>query len=240
VVKAAIYMRVSTGAQNSENQRASCVALCRQNGWDPVIIDETASGARVRRPGWDEVMRLAIGREVAGVVVWAIDRIGRSLQEVFDCINAIDQSGVRLLSVKEPWIDAGAHPGGVADLMRRLQIMIFAWAADFERLRLLERSREGTDRARREGRFGGRPRSALVGDGLALAVDLHRKGLSTVKIQRALFERGYFRPTKLVGKDGKPLRPQPLPRSTIHYAIKRLTTFDGLIPERPRKVASSA
>jgi putative DNA-invertase from lambdoid prophage Rac len=223
-VKAVVYLRVSTHRQDVASQRDGAMELCHRNGWEPVLIEETMSGARVRRPGWDRVMAMAIGREIEAVVVSALDRIGRSMIEVFNCVEALDKSGVRLLSVKEPWVDFASAPGGVGDLMRKLMLAIMSWAAELERERLLARSQDGTDQARKEGRIGGRPRKALVGEGLALAVRLHQAGQSVGQIQKALFERGYHRPLK----EGSRAKPKPLARSTIHSAVNRLTLFDGL------------
>jgi DNA invertase Pin-like site-specific DNA recombinase len=234
-VKAVVYMRVSTASQDTENQRASCLELCRRHGFDdPIVIEETASGARLGRAGWDQVMALALGGEIGAVVVWALDRIGRSLQEVFKMVEALDKARVRLLSVREPWLDLGdAAAGAARDPMRTLLVMVFAWAAEFERERILQRSREGREVARREGRVGGRPRTAMVGEPLALAVKMHAAGLSAVKIQRALFERGVYRSTP-AGFRGKP---KPVPLSTIHSAVTRVTTFEGVTPERPKKAS---
>lgn len=222
-------MRVSTTEQHVENQRDACLQLCTRHGWEPIVIDETVSGALRRRPGWDSVLSLALGGEIVAVVVSALDRIGRSMNEVFLTIDAIDRAGIRVLSVKEPWLDVG---GGGDPLMRKLMLAVFSWAAEFERERLLERSRDGTDQARKEGRLGGRPRSALVGDDLAYAVKMHQAGLSDTAIKKALFERGVHRP-RCDCKNCKPGGigvPKPLPRSSIYTAITRLTVFDGLSP----------
>jgi len=244
-VKAAVYMRVSTASQDTVNQRAACLEICARNGWEAIIIDETASGKHLRRAGWDRVLALAISREIGAVVVWAIDRIGRSMQEVFASVKSLDDAGIRLLSVREPWTDVGSMPGG-ADLMRNLLLAIFAWAAEFERFRNIERSKAGTDQARMAGRIGGRPRNALVGDGLAVAVALKNAGWSTVKIQRELFARGFHKPTcDCVGcrpdladlNKGRGGKPTPLPRSTIHYAVARVTTFDNMAPGQQAEVA---
>jgi DNA invertase Pin-like site-specific DNA recombinase len=228
VKTAAIYMRVSTRDQHAENQLQTCLKLCTDNGWAPFVVEETGSGAKVLT-GWTTVMGMAQRREIAAVIVWALDRVGRSLWSITESVHDLDEAGVRLLSVQEPWLDVGANPATGGPNTRDMLIHTFAWVAAFERHRLIERTKTGLDVARKKGRVGGRPRTSLVGDNLAFAIEQQRLGRTYAEISELLFARGVYQKGKAAGASKKPL---PLPRTTIMSAIRRIKEFDGVEPDR--------
>jgi putative DNA-invertase from lambdoid prophage Rac len=148
---AAVYLRVSTESQTVENQRAPLVAACAARGLTPRFYEETESAAK-RRPVFDSMMAAAHRGDVGAVVVAALDRLGRSLAGVLDTITKLDAAGVRVVSLRESWLDtSGPH--------RSLLVAIFAWVAETERGVLIERTRAGIARARRQGKHIGRPRA---------------------------------------------------------------------------------
>lgn len=167
-MKAAAYCRVSTDRQETANQRPALEALARQRGWDLEWVDETASGAKAR-PALDALCDRARRGEFAAVVVWALDRLGRTMPEVVDRVRALDAAGVAVVSHQEPWLDTSGPT-------RPLLLSIFAWVAEQERTRLRERINAGLARARREGKRIGRPRASPLA--LAAAARLHCDGLS--------------------------------------------------------------
>jgi DNA invertase Pin-like site-specific DNA recombinase len=232
VKTAAIYMRVSTRDQHAENQLQTCLKLCADNGWAPFVVEETGSGAKVLT-GWVSVMGMAQRREIAAVIVWSLDRIGRSLWGITEAVQDLDAAGVRLLSVQEPWLDVGAAPAPGGPNTRDMLIFMFAWVAAFERHRLIERTKTGLDVARKKGRVGGRPRTSLVGDNLAFAIDQQRAGKTYAEISQLLYAKGVYQKGKAGA--GKNL---PLPRTTIMSAIRRIKEFDGVEPERDEDEAS--
>jgi putative DNA-invertase from lambdoid prophage Rac len=167
-VNAAAYCRVSTDRQDTTNQRPALEALARQRGWGLTWFEETASGAKAR-PVLDDLTARARRGEYAVLVVWAIDRLGRSTWEVCDRVRALDAAGVAVVSHQEPWLDTSGPT-------RTLLLAVMSWVAEQERARLRERVHAGLNRARRQGKRLGRPRASPLA--LAAAAALHEGGLS--------------------------------------------------------------
>ncbi|MFH0902309.1 MAG: recombinase family protein [Pseudomonadota bacterium] len=173
--RAAAYVRVSTVRQDSENQVPSLLRLCEARGWsDPAVFSETESGAKTR-PVLDEVCHRATRGEFRVIIVWALDRLGRNMHEVINRVRSLDAAGVRLVSFSEGWLDTS---GPARDLL----LAIFGWLAQWERNRLIERTRAGLARARARGRVLGRPRTADPDE----VARLRGRGLSWRQIARQL------------------------------------------------------
>lgn len=137
------YMRVSTGEQNLDLQRD---ALDRA-GCDRVF-DDICSGRATERSGLDKALDIA--RDGDTLVVWKLDRIGRSLPHVVGLVGDLQKRGVGL-RVLTGDIDTTTVAG-------RLVFGIFATLAEFERDLIHERTMAGLAAARARGRSGGRPR----------------------------------------------------------------------------------
>lgn len=148
-MKAAVYLRVSTGKQDEANQEPDCARLCAARGWEPVYYRETESGAK-RRPMWSAVVEAARRGEVGAVVFWALDRTGRNRVQVAHDIGELCRWNVAVTSVQDAWLDQ--PPGPLRDLL----VQIMAWVAEGERRRLIERTKAGLAKARALGRIGGR------------------------------------------------------------------------------------
>lgn len=163
-MKAALYLRVSTSAQDERNQEPECRRLAVARGWEPVTFTEQESGARPDRTGWGLVLELARRGEIGAVVVWSLDRLGRRMFDVVRDVEELGRLNVAVVSVKEPWLDTGGPTRG-------LLLSIFAWVAQHEHERLRERTRLGLARAREQGKRIGRP-SQLTPEALARAREL--------------------------------------------------------------------
>jgi DNA invertase Pin-like site-specific DNA recombinase len=137
------YMRVSTGEQSLDLQRD---ALAR-TGCER-IYDDVCSGRATDRPGLSKALDAA--REGDVLVVWKLDRIGRSLPHVVGLVGDLQKRGVGL-KVLTGDVDTTTAPG-------RLVFGIFATLAEFERDLIHERTMAGLAAARARGRAGGRPR----------------------------------------------------------------------------------
>ena len=185
-MKAAIYIRVSTDRQHGANQETETVALCKSRGWKPYTFAEVASGAK-NRSVWQSVLARCVRGEFGAVACWALDRIGRTFYAIHDAIRILDAAGVVVATVREPWLLAGA---GIDSAHRALMVSQFAWAADFERRRIVERINAGLARARREGKTLGR-RPALDGATAMIACDMRADGASWRDIASELHERGH-------------------------------------------------
>ena len=138
------YARVSTGDQTTDLQQDALVKA----GCDRIFTD-VASGAKAHRPELDHMLDFL--REGDTVVVWKLDRLGRSMQNLVELINNFDAGGVQFRSLTES-IDTST-PGGT------LIFNIFGSLAQFERDLIQERTRAGLEAARARGRTGGRPPS---------------------------------------------------------------------------------
>ena len=137
------YARVSTQDQDTAAQ----IGALTSAGCE-LIFQEKATGARWDRP---ELHRL-LGQLRKGVVlvVWKLDRFSRSLKDVLALMEKVQQAGAGFQSLTES-IDT-TSPGG------RMMMQIVGAFAEFERAMLRERTRNGLDAARKEGRIGGRRR----------------------------------------------------------------------------------
>lgn len=137
------YARVSTHDQNLELQ----LDALRAAGCEKVFEDKT-SGTRPARPGLDQALDHA--REGDTVVVWRLDRLGRSLKHLIRVVSDLDERGVGFRSLQES-IDTTSSGG-------KLIFHVFGALAEFERSLIQERTQAGLAAARARGRHGGRPR----------------------------------------------------------------------------------
>lgn len=154
------YARVSTADQTLDLQRDAL----NKAGCDTVIEDE-ASGASAHRPGLEKVREKL--RNGDTLVVWRLDRLGRSLKDLIGWISYLDRKGVDLTSLHEA-IDTRTSTG-------KLTFHIFGALAEFERTLIRDRTEAGLAAARARGRNGGRPK-ALNKDKRQLAVQLYKEG----------------------------------------------------------------
>ncbi len=163
--KAALYLRVSTLDQHPETQRYDLLQLARQRDFE--IIDEyvdTISGARARRPGLDRMMADARRGRFEVVVVWAFDRLARSVRHLLEVLDELNHLNLEFVSFREN-VDTGG-PLGPA------MIVILGAISELERNLIIERVRAGMRRARLEGQHIGRPR--LIVDREAVLQDRKR------------------------------------------------------------------
>jgi DNA invertase Pin-like site-specific DNA recombinase len=138
------YARVSTADQTLDLQKdALTKAGCER------IFTDTASGAKQERVGFDEA--LAYVRKGDTLVVWRLDRLGRSLPHLIETITGLENRGIGFKSITES-IDTTTSGG-------KLVFHIFGALAEFERDIIKERTQAGLSAARARGRKGGRPKA---------------------------------------------------------------------------------
>jgi DNA invertase Pin-like site-specific DNA recombinase len=152
--RAALYLRVSTGEQTTENQRLELVAVAKRSGWGIVEIYEDAgvSGAKGRdkRPEFDRLLKGAVRREFDVIMTWSVDRLGRSLQHLVEFLGEIHAKGVDLYCHQQG-VDT-TTPAGKA------MFQMCGVFAEFERAMIQERVKAGLARARAQGKILGRPK----------------------------------------------------------------------------------
>jgi DNA invertase Pin-like site-specific DNA recombinase len=138
------YARISTEDQNLDLQRdALARAGCTQ------IYEDRKSGAKTELPGL--MLALEVVRAGDQLVVWRLDRLGRSLSDLIGLIRTLDDRGVEFRSLTEG-IDTSTING-------KFTFHLFAALAEFERALIRERTQAGLAAARARGRKGGRPKS---------------------------------------------------------------------------------
>ena len=151
--RAAIYLRVSTGEQTVENQKRELEAAATARGWNVVAVyaDEGISGAkgRDRRPQLDLLLKDAVRRKFDVAMVWAVDRLGRSLQDLISSMQELHGAKVDLFMLQQG-IDTTTSGG-------RAMFGMLGVFAEFERAMIQSRVNAGLARARAAGVRLGRP-----------------------------------------------------------------------------------
>jgi DNA invertase Pin-like site-specific DNA recombinase len=154
VKRAALYLRVSTFEQNVDTQRYDLEKLAAQRELHIVgVYEDHISGARARRPGLDRLMSDARRGEFDVVLVWASDRLARSVRHFLEVLDELNHLHVEFTSFREQLDTAGP--------LGRAVVIIVGAIAELERQLIIERVRAGMRRARLEGRRIGRPKLAL-------------------------------------------------------------------------------
>jgi DNA invertase Pin-like site-specific DNA recombinase len=148
--RAAIYVRVSTAEQNTDAQESELREYCARRGWGCVLYrDHGQSGAKNDRPALNALLSDLRRRKLDVVVVWALDRLARSLKQLLTISEECKSLGVDLVSLKQSLDTTG--PAG------RLTFQILGAVAEFERELLRERVKAGMAQARRTGKHVARP-----------------------------------------------------------------------------------
>src|SRR5674476_48871 len=160
--RAALYMRVSTLDQHPETQMYDLHQMAEQRGYE--IVEEYTdmiSSTKARRPGLDAMMRDARHGQFDVVLVWASDRIARSVRHFLEVLDEFNRLSIEFVSFRES-IDTGGPLG-------RAVVIIIGAIAELERNLIIERVRAGMRRARLEGRHIGR--RPLILDREAICAD---------------------------------------------------------------------
>jgi DNA invertase Pin-like site-specific DNA recombinase len=148
--RAAIYVRCSTAEQDTALQEAELREYVESRGWTSVIYqDKGQSGAKNDRPALTQLLNDLRKRKFDVVVVWALDRLARSLRQLLNISEECRLLGVDLVSLKQN-IDSTLPAG-------RLTFQVLGAVAEFEREMLRERVKAGMAQARRAGKRIGRP-----------------------------------------------------------------------------------
>ncbi len=153
-MRTAIYVRNSTteDKQNPQTQLMPLKDFCKDKKWEYTIFQEFASGAKESRPQLDKMLQRLRGGEFKRVLVWKLDRLGRSLQHLLLLMQEFKKRNIEFISMTEGF-DTSTAQG-------QLFFSIVGAFAQFERSLIQERINAGLDRARKEGKKLGRPMGA--------------------------------------------------------------------------------
>jgi DNA invertase Pin-like site-specific DNA recombinase len=143
--KIAIYCRVSTNLQNNDNQKESLLAHCERMDWEGTLFEEKES-SRKTRPVKQKVMELLRDKKYTGILVWKLDRFGRSLQELVMDIQEFLNKEIEFYSLTDN-LDFSTATG-------KLNFHILASFANYERELIRERTIEALKRIRQTKKLG--------------------------------------------------------------------------------------
>ena len=187
-VRAALYARVSTVEQTTDNQLVALWSFADARGWAIAeFVDHGISGAKDRRPGLDALLAAVRARRVDVVACIKLDRLARSTRHLVTLAGDLEALGVDLV-VLDQSIDTTTPSG-------RLLFHVLAAIAEFERDLIRDRVVAGLRRAKAQGRHLGRPRRhhidadevrALVAGGLSLRAIGRRLNAHPMVVRRAL------------------------------------------------------
>jgi len=207
--RAVIYARTSTVDQHTENQVYDLEQLARQRGLEIIkIYQDQVSGTRARRPGLDQLLSDARQGKFDVVLVWACDRLARSVSHFLQVLDELGHLNIEFISYREQLDTTGP--------LGRAVVVIISAIAELERSLIVERVRAGLRRAKLEGRRLGRPpllvdREAVRRDrqqGLSISQLAKQHGIAETSVRRLL------RPSEST----PPKTPVPAPPQVIDNA----------------------
>ena len=180
--RVAVYARVSTDSQTTENQLRQLRAVAKRHGWIVIAeyVDHGVSGAKGRRerPQFDALLHGVARREFDMIAAWSVDRLGRSLQDLL----------AFLLELQSKRVDLYLHQQALdtSTPMGKAIFQLCGVFAELERSIIQERVKAGLERARAKGKTLGRPRTAARGMGrgkiartLGIGVSVAQRVLAT-------------------------------------------------------------
>jgi DNA invertase Pin-like site-specific DNA recombinase len=194
--RVALYLRVSTGEQTTDNQRRELEEVAKRAGWiiSGVYEDAGISGAKGRngRPSFDRMLKDATARKFDMIAAWAVDRLGRSLQDLVHFLDDLRSLGIDLY-LHQQRLDTSTPSG-------RALFQMLGVFAEFERSMISERVKAGLARTNKKlGRPGGRPHRKVKE-----VRRLRAQGYSIRQIARTL-KMGVNSVHKIVSADHSPV-----------------------------------
>lgn len=179
---AVAYLRVSTEEQTVQNQKISLTKWAQDHFFqilyffeDPAVSGKTPA---IQRKGFQELMEFVKTSNVDAVLVYELSRVGRTFWDTLDAIKAIEENSPLIsCSPRESFLQT-TDPS-----IRKLMISILTWVAEREREMLVQRTKDGMQRARIAGKEIGRPEKVINKDNL---ISLLSKDMSRAKIAKEL------------------------------------------------------
>ena len=207
--RAALYARTSTSGkgQDVELQLDELRRVAAHRGWGVAgeYLDVGVSGSKDSRPGLDRMMASAQAGKLDLVVVWRLDRLGRSLAHLLRLLDQLQGWGVGFVSLRDAGIDTTTAAG-------RLMLQLVGAFAEFERSLIQERVIAGVRRAQAAGTHCGRPKVefdlrpalAMLDQGHGLKTTAKAIGITRTTLRQRLLEAGEWPRPRGVGKSPSP------------------------------------
>jgi len=183
ILKVGLYARVSTTDQNCDMQIAEIQEYCARRRWEIVkeYVDTGWSGRKSDRPEFLRIMRDATLHKFDVVLVWKLDRFGRSVYQLNDSLQKLKACGIRFMAISQGIDTVDSNPTSA------LLLHVLAAVAEFEAEMTRERVKAGLELARRRGTRSGKP----IGGQTKIfrrdeVLELHRQGVPMREISRRL------------------------------------------------------
>jgi len=186
----AVYIRVSTEAQRTDSQEQELKRYCRQRGWsDLTYYMDKICGAKASRPQLDRMMQDIRAGKIKRLIVYKLDRLGRSLTHLALILDELNRLKVPLIASSQGIDTSDDNPAG------RLQLGVLMAVAEFERGIIKERVNAGLAAAKARGVRLGRPATIngraedvrnLKGKGLGLRAIARQLGMPPSSVHKAL------------------------------------------------------
>ncbi|NQY62127.1 MAG: recombinase family protein [Alteromonadaceae bacterium] len=178
------YARVSSDSQELNLQ---IDALLKEGCDRSLIFTDKISGAKSSRPGLDKCLEILSPGD--HLIVWRLDRLGRSMSHLINLIESLIEKKIGFKSIQDGAIDTTTASG-------ELMFNIFSALAQFERRLIQERTKAGLNAARARGRTGGRPKTGINNPKVQMAKQMHQNNSLSIEsicdslsISRATFYR---------------------------------------------------
>ena len=174
-VNIAVYIRCSTPRQSTASQRIEVMEYCSRRGWDKFkLYKDKCSGGKASRPGLDQMLQDIRRGRLKTVVVWKLDRLGRSLTQMALILEEMNNHGVALIVTSQGIDTSNTNPAG------KLQLNVLMAVAEFERGIIRERVNAGLKAAKLRGVRLGRPRSLHKKTGAVLGERRNSLGVRAI------------------------------------------------------------
>ncbi len=196
--RAAIYVRVSTRDQHLTEQFRGLRQEAERRGWKVVAVYRERESTRRERGQLARLLADSMMNRHDAILIWRLDRIGRSLLETYSNVQKLHERGIQVVSVRDGALDTSTPSG-------RLQLAMLCACAEYERELLRERTREGMARVRRMGSKSGKPigRAPIALDLPAILERLAREEpIAAVARELGCSERTLRRRLKAADKKG--------------------------------------
>ncbi|MEM4535544.1 MAG: recombinase family protein [Desulfurococcaceae archaeon] len=191
--KALGYARVSLESENIDNQVLEIERFAEDNGFDLVEVfkDVGVSGSKpaFEREGFKQLLEASKLLNIKTIVVYDLTRLGRDLFDLVNTYRALLEQGYNVLFVKHPELNAKPNTP-ISEALRRALLTMLGIVSELERAFIIERTRAGLERARREGKKLGRKPVEIPVDKVR---EYLRKGLSKKDVYRILLDLGYLK-----------------------------------------------
>lgn len=148
-MKVALYARVSTREQKVEQQLDSMIEKCKQENWEYEFFQDVISGAKDSRPSLDLMMQRVRANDFQAVMVWKLDRLGRSTLHLIQLVEELKNKDIQFISLTQG-IDTQTAQG-------KFFLGVLAAFAELERELIRERTKSRIDRLKAQGKQLGRP-----------------------------------------------------------------------------------